>query len=640
MTVDPVPAPAILGGLKQALRPHVPFGAMDEADLDRIVRTARLRYFAPGETILQPAEDRPAHCYIVKQGAVRGERPGPAGSATGLWELAAGEMFPLGALLAHRGVTSIYRAVRDTFCLEFPVEEFDALMARSHVFRDACTRRLAHLLDLLRTQLHAEYAAGITEQRGFATPLSDLLHVAPVVVPPGEPLGRALSTMEDKRIGSLPVVDGAGRPAGIFTRQDVVGRVVLPQRPLDTQIGAVMSAPPIALPGTATAGDAALAMAQHGIRHVIVTNIDGRVAGVVSERDLFALQRLSVRELASSIRRAPDLPTLVHCAADIRALSNVLVAQGMGSASLTRLIASLNDRLTVRVIEVVLQKFDVDGIALCWLGMGSEGREEQTIATDQDNGLLFVTNDAQANPDVVRQRLHPFARAVNHALDRCGYPLCKGGVMAMNPQWCLSLQEWQAAFAQWIDRGDPESLLAASIFFDFRALWGHGELARTLRSGIATHAAANPRFLKQMTDNALRNRPPLSWRGEIATREDGAGAEGIDLKRLGSMPVTDGARIYALASGVVATNTQQRLRTAGPRVGIGEDDLRSWLDTFDYLQLLRLRTQHRRIAGELPPSGDANFVPLASLSSLDRRILKESLRQVRKLQQRLILDYP
>ena len=446
--------------------------------------------------------------------------------------------------------------------------------------------------------------------------------------------------MEDRRIGSLPVVDAAGHPTGIFTRQDVVSRIVLPQRPLDTPIGAVMSAPAIALPGSATAGDAALAMAQHGIRHVIVTAADGAVAGVVSERDLFALQRLSVRELASAIRRAPDVPTLAHCAADIRALSHALVAQGVGSATLTRLIASLNDRLTVRVIELVLPEFDVAGIALCWLGMGSEGREEQTIATDQDNGLLFVTNDAQADPNAVRDRLHPFARAVNHALDRCGYPLCKGGVMAMNPQWCLSLPEWQAAFAQWIDRGDPESLLAASIFFDFRALWGHGDLALTLRAGIAAHAAGNPRFLKQMSDNARRNRPPLSWRGEIAASEDATGVAGIDLKRFGSMPITDGARIFALASGVVATNTQDRLREAGARMGIDADDLSSWSDAFDYLQLLRLRTQHRYAAGELPAAANPNFVPLASLSSLDRRILKETLRQVRKVQQRLALDYP
>ena len=125
----------------------------------------------------------------------------------------------------------------------------------------------------------------------------------------------------------------------------------------------------------------------------------------------------------------------------------------------------------------------------------------------------------------VRERLLPFARAVNEALDRCGYPLCKGGVMAMNPRWCASLDEWRAAFWQWIDRGDPESLLASAIFFDFRSLWGEERLAALLRADIAAHAEANPRFLKQMSDNALRNRPPLNWFGELYAQADSTSAQ-------------------------------------------------------------------------------------------------------------------
>jgi len=125
-----VPAPSVLAGLRQALKPHAPFSAMSEGDLERIVRASRLRYFAPGETILAPAADRPAHCYVIRQGTVRGERPDDSGGAAALWELSAGEMFPLGALLGRRGVTSVYRATQDTFCLAFPAAAFDTLYER------------------------------------------------------------------------------------------------------------------------------------------------------------------------------------------------------------------------------------------------------------------------------------------------------------------------------------------------------------------------------------------------------------------------------------------------------------------------------------------------------------------------------
>ena len=638
----PTPAPSVLAGLKQALKPHAPFAAMNEGDLDRIVRASRLRYFAPGETILAPESDRPAHCYVIRQGTVRGERPGATGAAAALWELSAGEMFPLGALLGRRGVTSVYRATQDTFCLAFPVAVFDALIGASPVFQDFCTRRLAHLLDLSRMRLQSEYAATATEQRGLATPLSALLRQAPIVCSPETPLADALKTMEDRRIGSMPIVDVEAKPIGVFTRQDVIGRVVLAQRSLAAPMRDVMSAPAITLPGEATAGDAALVMAQRGVRHVVVVDRAGRVAGVVSERDLFSLQRLSVRELASAVRRAADVQALVQCAADVRALSHSLVAQGVAAGQLTRMISSLNDQIAVRILELTAPMHDLSGLALCWLGLGSEGRAEQTIATDQDNGLIFVTNDEDIAPDAVRERLLPFARAVNEAMDRCGYPLCKGGVMAMNPRWCASLDEWKASFAGWIDRGDPESLLAANIFFDFRALWGEARLAEALRADIAQHAHANSRFLKQMSDNALRNRPPLNWRGELQAAEDDAGVEGIDLKMNGSVPFVDAARIFALAAGITATNTVDRLVEAGAARGIPAPEIRAWCDAFEYVQLLRLREQHRRAAagGPAAEAGNPNVVPLAMLPDLDRRILKEAMRQIRKVQQRLELDYP
>jgi CBS domain-containing protein len=359
----------------------------------------------------------------------------------------------------------------------------------------------------------------------------------------------------------------------------------------------------------------------------------------VSERDLFAVQRLSVRELTSAILRAPDVEALREAAADIRAHSHVLVAQGVASGQLTRLIASLNDRLTARVLELIAPAHDLDGLALCWLGMGSEGRGEQTIATDQDNGLVFVANDATLSSDAIRERLLPFARAANEALDACGYPLCKGGVMAMNPRWCASLDEWRASFAHWIDRGDPKSLLASSIFFDFRSLWGEDGLAAALRDDVVRRAAANPRFLKQMSDNALQNRPPLNWFGGLSGAEDERGVDVVDLKMGGSVPFVDGARIFALAHGVAATNTVERLREAAANRGEADEEVRDWIDAFEFIQMLRLRTQHRR-AGEATAASNPNVVALRDLSELDRRILVEAQRQAQRLQQRLALDYP
>lgn len=636
MTAATSPAPSVLAGIRQAYVAHAPFASLAESDLELVVRASSVRYHARDEVILGPAGERPGHCYFVRQGSVRGE-PTQSSESRIAWEVTTGEMFPLGPLLTRRGPTRVYRAVQDTFLLVFPATVFDALLARSSVFADYCTRTLAHLLELAQGRLQAEYAAAVTEQRGTGTPVAELLRQAPVTVDGALPAGDALRLMDERRIGSLPIVDAARRPVGIFTRQDVIGRIVLPQLPLATPIGSVASAPVVTLHASATAADAAFAMASRGIRHIVVVDDAGSVAGVVSERDLFGLQRLSVRELHSDIRRAGSPDALGRSAADVRALAHALVAQGLASAPLTRLIASLNDQIVHRLLVLVAARHELPPIALCWIGMGSEGRSEQTIATDQDNGLVFVPPQGVAD-EAVRERLQPFAREVNLALDLLGYPLCKGGVMAMNPRWCASLAAWRNEFASWIDRGDPESLLAASIFFDFRPLWGEAALAQELRRDVADRARRNPRFLKQMTDNALRNRPPLNWYGEL--QGDAKNGNAIDLKLHGTSMIVDAARILALANGVVATSTMERLERAGPLAGIPPREIRAWIDAFDFLQMLRLRTQHRRAAGTLPPHVSPNLVPLDDTSELDRRILKEALRQVRSLQQRLELDYP
>ena len=638
MATTPSPAPSVIAGIRAAYVAHAPFASLRESDLDLVVRETGVRYYAAGQTILAPSPERPRYCFFVRQGSVRGEAAsdGSQPSARAPWEVTAGEMFPLGPLLTQRGPTRFYKAMQDTFVLAFPARVFDALLARSSVFADYCTRTLSHLLEIAQAQLQAEYAAAVTEQRGSETPLAELLRQPAVTVDGAMPAGDALRLMDERRIGSLPIVDAAGRPVGIFTSQDVIGRIVLPQRPLTTPIRDTASAPVVTLPADATAADAALAMASRGIRHIVVVGDAGAVVGVVSERDLFGLQRLSVRELHSDIRRAADADALRQSAADVRALSHALVAQGVASGQLTRLIASLNDQIVQRLLHITAARHALSGITLCWIGMGSEGRGEQTIASDQDNGLIFVA-DGQTD-DAVRGRLLPFARDVNLALDGLGYPLCKGGVMAMNERWCASLAQWRTEFATWIDRGDPESLLAASIFFDFRALWGEAELAQTLRREVADRARGNPRFLKQMADNALRNRPPLNWYGEL--QADAKEGNGIDLKLRGSAMIVDAARILALANGVVATHTVERLERAGRGSAIPPGEVRAWIEAFDFLQMLRLRTQHRRAAGALPPAANPNFVPMGDTSPLDRRILKEALRQVRSLQQRIELDYP
>lgn len=627
-------APTIIAGLKQLLIQHLPFSAMAAADLDFVIENADVAYYAPGEVIVAPSTAVPSHCVIVKQGAVQGESA-EAGVA---FEAGVGDCFPVGALLAERPATLTYRAVGDTFCLLLPRGKFERLIQRSAVFLDFCTRRLGSMLDLARRQLQQSYANEASIERTMATPLGELARKPALTCGPEDSLREAFERMHAAHVGSIVVVGAAPAGesvAGILTRTDLISRVILPGVALTAPVRQVMSTNVLTLDAEATAADATLMMAEHSIRHIPITQAnDGqrRVIGVVSERDLFALQRLGVRQLSAEIKRAADVETLIVIARSVRNLSHNLVAQGVASSHLTKLISQLNDQLTVQLLTLIANEFEISTDSFCWLSFGSEGRREQTIATDQDNGIVY------AEAGATRDRLLEFADRANLALAACGFPLCKGNIMACNPKWCLTNTQWEALFVGWIDRGDPDALLNASIFFDFRPLFGNTGIADRLRADVIERARHNPRFLKQMADNALRNRPP-SGSALVETLFATAGPRQVDLKMNGTVPFVDAARIWAYAAGLIETNTSERLTRLAVLGRLPEADVRGWVAAFEFFQLMRLREQHRN-ADDVAPDRNPNMVELARLSALDRRVINEAFRQARKLQRRLELDFP
>jgi len=470
------------------------------------------------------------------------------------------------------------------------------------------------------------------EQQTFARPLRSLLRGAPVTCGEAHTGTEVAALMRAKGVGSVVVLDDAQRPLGIITSHDLVG--ILAEGAGDRPATERMSREPRTLPAHALAYEAALVMTSLHIRHVLVTD-EGRLHGVVSERDLFSLQRLGLGEITMEIQLARDIGVLAGIAADIRKLTAGLVEHGTAAGQLMSLVSVLNDCVSHRVIELVRKHHDLERISWCWLAFGSEGRLEQTFSSDQDNGLLFRAHD-DADPARVRARLLPFARAINEALDACGFPLCTGNIMASNPELCLSMDEWRARMAGWIEVSSPKALLGAVICFDFRPLFGDSSLAEGLRAWLHEVTRRHPVFLRHMAENALRARPALRGLGGFAT-EDVPGAVGtIDLKAYGARIFIDAARIYALAHAVSQTSSVERLRAARAATGMSEIEVGAAVDAFLAIQSIRLRTQAQ--ARGIAP-GLQNRVDPARLGRLEATLLKEALRIARELQNRLALDY-
>jgi len=622
----PLPQDATLA----LLRGYTPFSGMPEATVRALVPRLTRATFARDATILSAQSGPVGALYIITEGLV-GRRPDDT-QAEPDRTLGPGELFPVGALSAGGTTTKIFHALQDTTCLLLPREHFLALRRDSPEFEAYCTQAITETLRQSLESLYSQYRQRAAEQQTLTRTLAELVRHAPIACAPETTLREAAQRMADAKVRTIIVADAAGRPVGMLTLVDLLERVLLPGRSLADAVAGVMSSPVVTLPASATAYEAMHVMAEHGIRQVIVVE-GGRLVGVVNERDLFALQRVAMRDVIEGLNAADSVETLKRAGDDIRRLTLNLLAQGVGAEPLTRTIASLNDALTRRLIEIVAARHDLAQVEWCWLALGSEGRGEQTFATDQDNAIVFAVPAARS-VDAARERLLALAREVNAGLDRLGFPLCTGNVMASNPDLCLTVDEWQAKFLAWIRAPTPHALLNANIVFDFRAIHGATSLAEGLRTWLFGYTQANPAFLRLMTQNALDVEPPLGLIRAFAV-DDEPGVKGtLDLKTRGTRIFVDCARVFALAHGIAETGTAARLAIAGERLGVEKRHVQATLHAFHFLQLLRLRQQ------EQPPvAGHPNRLDPYSLHEVDQRMLKEAYRMAKQLQERLRLTY-
>lgn len=618
--------------IEEFLRGHVPFSGLDTSLRRRVAESMTTRHCLDGEVIVQPADGRVRDLFVIAEGHVEGERLGhPADSES--VELATGDSFPIGALLGERETRTIYRSQGETLLLRLPGDVFISLFTHSDSFRNFCLRGVSSLLDQVHGQIQGVASRNLAAESTFDLPLAHLLKRPAVRADGGTSTADAVRLMHEERVGSVVIADGDDRPSGIFTLHDlraVIARGVS----LDTPLEQVMTANPKTLEGDALAFEAVLIMAREHIRHIVVTR-GGKLAGVVSERDMFALQQIDVVQIMRRLSGAESIEALAQTRGGIQRLIDGLLAHGAGAEQLVRLITLLNDRTVTRAIEICLEGAEPPGVAFTWIAFGSEGRSEQTLVTDQDNGILFVARDE--DPEAVRGRLIPLARRINEALDRCGFPLCKGNIMASNPELCLSFDEWEETFRRIIASNTPQNLLRSSIYFDFRPIWGDPRPVEKLQRRVLEKASGNSLFRRMMAGNALINRPPLGMLRDFITERSGDDDRAtLDLKMRGLTPFVDGARLLALEGALPQTNTLERLRAVG-RAGLASArEVDAWSRSFAYLQLFRMRLHQEQARAGQPMT---NRLDPDMLNTLDRRILKECFRQARALQKKLELRY-
>jgi CBS domain-containing protein len=430
-----------------------------------------------------------------------------------------------------------------------------------------------------------------------------------------------------------------GRPVGIVTDRDLRRKVIAEARDPRTAVaGQIMSAPVVTVAPDAFAFEALLEMTRRDIHHLPLVD-RGRLVGVVASDDLLFAQTAHPVTLAREIGGAETVAQLRDAAAPVTGLVRRLVGEGGTAYDVARLVTELNDRLVLRALVLVLRALEAEEKArppgaFCWLAFGSEGRREQTLRTDQDNGLVYA--DAPEGDESTAAFYRRLGGRMTDALIEIGFPPCPGRIMASNPEWCQPLSVWHRHFEGWMGETTPEHVLAASIFFDLRPLGGEGDLGDRLAAHIRAAAPKEMLFLRRMAQEVVDDRLPVGLFGRLVVEREGPRRGTVDLKQGGSRQLVGAGRVYALARGLAETNTIDRFRASvadGPHTQAEIRDI-----TGAYQHLLRLRLVHQLDQLDRAQEVD-NHVRVDGLSRADTVLLRDALRIVAEVQRRVRHHY-
>ena len=447
-----------------------------------------------------------------------------------------------------------------------------------------------------------------------------------VTCPADAPLVDAAARMRDRDISSIIVVDG-GEPVGIFTDRDLRNKVVAPGKdPADLQARSIMSAPLIVVQEEDFLFEALYRMTRNRIHRVCVVNAEGRLTGIITDTDILKLQTRSPQKMLRDIEEAGSIADLTTLHRQIQGLVLHLVGTGTSTRNLVRMIAHLNDRLLIRLIEILrAEKFPELTERFAFVVLGSEGRREQTLSTDQDNAIIYADD---LSPAEVAQ-VEAFSQVLIDALIEIGVPPCPGGIMAKNEFWRRSLSEWFKVVDHWLSTPTPENILNGSMFFDIRTLHGDPSFERSLKEHIARHLNKDAVFLAHTAVNVLRFKTPLGWFGRIKTEKKGEHYGKVDIKKAGIFAVTEGIKVLALEAGILDGGTRERLQGLLEAKVLAPEQAQDLEVSFDFLVFLRLRCQVRYIREGSEPS---NYVSMDHLNRMEKGRLKLALKEVRSFQ--------
>ncbi|APX92048.1 cyclic nucleotide-binding protein [Halomonas sp. 1513] len=585
-----------------------PFTLLDDAGRDRVRGGVDLAYFDNQEIILdagQPGE----FVFMIHKGEVAELDPTMPAAASRIGHYTAGDLF--GAISILNGKSRYrFQAEQESLCYLLPKALFQRLCDDYPAFAEFFRQSLTHKARLL-TERRAE--GGVTMAGFMLARIGECMR-EPLVVDQATSIFDAVSTLNASHADSLLVCDG--ERFGMVTKTDLLNALVIEGLTQERPAIEVAHFELVTASAEQYLFEALVRMTRHEVARVVVVE-EGKPVGVVELTDVLSFFSSRSYVVSLQVEQADSLDELARASARTPELVRALMAQGVKLRFAMGLLAALNGRIMAKAWGFAVDEAHRD--ASCLVVMGSEGRGEQILKTDQDNALILA--DDHHWPECEAQ-MHE----VTETLIRLGYPPCPGNIMVSNPDWVGSVSEWRERIARWAARRDGDSLMKLAIMLDAHAVAGQTALLDQVRDELFERCRRDEILLSYFARTALRFSTPLTLFGSLKKPQ-----HGIDIKKGGIFPIVHGVRTLALERGIRATSTLDRLDALaedGRLESSFAEDLGEALALFTEL---RLRQQLERDGdGE-----DANRVVVQQLSSLERDLLREALHMVKDFKQRL-----
>ncbi|XCF04969.1 DUF294 nucleotidyltransferase-like domain-containing protein [Tamlana crocina] len=542
------------------LKNFPPFNHLKADDLLKISTEVSIVYLEKGDTIFKKGDPFNNVFYIVRNGAVTLIHTTNENEQVVVNISDGGDLFGLRPLIAQESYKLTAKANEESIVYAIPINIFRRVSAdNTNVYKFLITAFATNTFDPYtaeeNSKIFVDYLPNTSKDIEYFQTANYTKN--PITCHHHSTLKEAAIKMKNHKIGCIIVVDDNDKPVGIITNSDIKNKIATGIFPIDTNVGNIMSTPVITCKRDLTVAEGQLKMVQYNIGHLCITK-DGtensKLIGVLTHHDVLATLGNTPSVILKEIKRAKRTKKLRAARLKANHLLKSYLEQNMPIGHITKIIAQINDAVTVRAVEIALKKMPKKPpVKFSWIALGSQGRKEQLLFTDQDNAIIFEDVPEEKHQET-QDYFVELGKLVSKSLNKIGFEYCEAGMMASNPDWCKTITDWKAQFGDWILNTDDKAILLSSIFFDFSHVYGKKSLVNELSDSIYETLEKTSMFFKFLGRDALKNPPPLGFFKQFAVEKDNQQKDLFNIKNRAIMPLVDAARLLILQNKIKGVN--------------------------------------------------------------------------------------